>query len=103
MKASAGNNGRRRNAAGTSKPHAARSPGMHMRNVPDVAFDDEFGARGDRSFADEFIDAIDPNLRHRLVSEAACRRHGGSGYDDGYDLDDWLQAQADVDHLLFDP
>ncbi|HJU21843.1 MAG TPA: DUF2934 domain-containing protein [Casimicrobiaceae bacterium] len=45
-------------------------------------------------------DAIDGELRHRLISEAAYRLYAERGYADGYDVDDWLQAEAAVDHLL---
>jgi hypothetical protein len=74
-----------------------------MRDVSDIAVDDELESGPDRSFADDVMDEIDPNLRHRMVSETAYRRHGECGYEDGYDLEDWLQAQADVDHLLHNP
>ena len=34
-------------------------------------------------------DALDPDLRHRLISEAAYYLYVERGYADGYDLDDW--------------
>ena len=45
-------------------------------------------------------DSLDSNLRHRLISERAYARYCNRGYADGYDLDDWLEAQAEVDHFL---
>jgi Protein of unknown function (DUF2934) len=33
-------------------------------------------------------------LRHRVISEAAYYSYAQRGYADGYDLDDWLQAEA---------
>jgi len=44
--------------------------------------------------------AIDPSLRHRMISEGAYRRYMERGYIDGYDLDDWLQAETEIDRLL---
>jgi len=54
----------------------------------------------EQPFAEGAHDAIDADLRHRMISEAAYRRYAQRGYADGYDLDDWLQAEAEVDHLL---
>lgn len=44
-------------------------------------------------------DSLDPDLRHRMISEAAYHLYEQRGYVDGYDLDDWLQAEAEVDHV----
>jgi predicted acyl esterase len=87
----------------TRTPVRKRSGPAHPRGgavaVPDI--DDEF--EPDQPFAEGALDAIDPELRHRMVSEAAYRLYGERGYEDGYDLDDWLQAEAAVDHLLLNP
>jgi DUF2934 family protein len=48
-------------------------------------------------------DALDPDLRHRMISEAAYHLYAQRGYTDGYDLDDWLQAEAQVDHTTLTP
>jgi hypothetical protein len=45
-------------------------------------------------------DEVDPDLRHRMISEAAYYRYVERGYFDGYELDDWLQSQADLDRVL---
>jgi len=100
MSASANGKRVRRNPAQTPARHAAGSPGVYGRGVPNLDADDDFAPGPDQPWADDAIDAIDPELRHRMVSEMAYRRHGECGYEDGYDLDDWLQAAADVDHLL---
>jgi hypothetical protein len=47
--------------------------------------------------------AFDPELRYRMVSEAAYHLYAERGYADGYDLDDWLQAEARVDDLIMNP
>jgi hypothetical protein len=38
-----------------------------------------------------------------MISEIAYHRYTDRGYADGYDVDDWLQAEAEVDHLLLNP
>jgi len=43
---------------------------------------------------------IDPDLRHRMISETAYQFYAQRGYVDGYELDDWLRAEAEVDRLL---
>jgi hypothetical protein len=54
----------------------------------------------DQPFAEGALDSMDPDLRHRLVSEAAYRRYVERGYEEGHDLEDWLQAEADIDHVV---
>jgi len=39
----------------------------------------------------------DLEIRNRSISEAAFDRYMRRGCTDGYDLDDWLQAEAEVD------
>ena len=46
---------------------------------------------------------FDPDLRHRMVSEAAYYLYAQRGYTDGFDLDDWLVAEAQVDQLIMNP
>ena len=48
-------------------------------------------------------DALDPDLRHRIISEAAYYLYARRGYEDGYDQDDWLQAEAQIDHVVMNP
>jgi len=62
--------------------------------------------------ADDMIDDLDApteedakveigdELRHRMISEAAYQLYAERGYVDGLELDDWLQAEAEVDHRL---
>jgi hypothetical protein len=54
-------------------------------------------------FAEGVEDELDPDMRHRLVSDVAYQRYVERGYADGYDLDDWFQAESDVDHMLVRP
>jgi len=57
----------------------------------------------DQPFEEGVHDMIDADLRHRLISEAAFEIYTQRGFVDGYDVDDWLSAEAQVDHLLLNP
>jgi Protein of unknown function (DUF2934) len=57
----------------------------------------------DMPFHEGGNEEIDAEVRHRMVSEAAYDLFVKRGYCDGYDLDDWLQAEAEVDHILLNP
>ena len=57
----------------------------------------------DTPFEEGAHDRLDPDLRHRMISEAAYHLYAQRGYVDGYDLDDWLQAEAAVDHVSLHP
>ena len=72
----------------------------HPRSVPTIAPEQDPEATPDQPFVEGAQDAIDADLRHRMISEAAFHRYTERGYAEGYDLDDWLQAEAEVDHLL---
>jgi len=58
---------------------------------------------GDTPFEEGAHDRLDPDLRHRMISEAAYHLYAERGYVDGYDLEDWLQAEAAVDHVSLHP
>lgn len=89
---------RRRKPAAPPERHAA----PHPRSVPIQEPDPDDARDPDQPFAEGAYDAMDPDLRHRLVSEAAYNLYQQRGFSDGYDLDDWLQAEESVDHLLVD-
>jgi len=57
----------------------------------------------DQPFEEGAHDSIDPDLRHRLISEAAFDLYAQRGFADGFDVEDWLSAEAQVDHLLLNP
>ena len=91
------------NARGT-KASQSRHPGSkHPHGVSTLALEDEAGQVLDQPFAEGAQDAIDPDLRHRMISEAAYHRYVERGYANGYDLDDWLKAESDVERLLLNP
>lgn len=76
-----------------TKPHGVPviEPPTELERVPD------------QPFAEGAQDAIDADLRQRMISETAYRLYAERGYADGYDVDDWVQAEAEVDHLLLNP
>ncbi len=75
----------------------------HPQEVSNVEPVTDVERMPDQPFEEGARDAIDPDLRHRLIGEAAYHHYAERGYEDGYDLDDWLQAEAEVDHLLLNP
>ena len=78
----------------TNAPHRSRGAVEIIEQdegVPEMPFEE--GAR----------DMLDPDLRHRMISEAAYHLYAQRGYTDGYDQDDWLQAEAQVDHTTLSP
>lgn len=54
----------------------------------------------DQPFAEGITDQLDPDLRHRLISEAAFRRSAERGFSSDYDDEDWRDAEAEVDHVV---
>jgi hypothetical protein len=53
----------------------------------------------DMPFVEGASDSLDPDLRHRMISEAAYYLFIQRGYAEGYEQDDWLQAEAQIDHV----
>jgi hypothetical protein len=43
---------------------------------------------------------MDDDLRHRMISEAAYNLYAQRGYVGGFEVDDWLQAEAEVGRIL---
>jgi hypothetical protein len=75
----------------------------HPQEIPNIEVEPDVMRAADQPFEEGAHDMIDADLRHRMISEAAYRHYAERGYEDGYDLDDWLQAEAEVDHLLINP
>jgi hypothetical protein len=73
---------------------------VHPRSVPSVNPESELEEAPDQPFAEGAHDGIDADLRHRLISETAYRLYAERNYGDGGDVDDWMQAEAEIDHLL---
>ena len=89
-----------------SRPDPAKThhpdPAYHAGHPRTVAIleDAELEAQVDQPFEEGSHDQINADLRHRLISETAFELYQRRGFADGYDLDDWLQAEEQVDHLL---
>jgi hypothetical protein len=86
-----------------ARTRALASAAPHPQEVPNVEPETDVERVPDQPFEEGARDTIDPDLRHRLISDAAYRHYAERGYEDGYDLDDWLQAEAEVDHVLLNP
>jgi hypothetical protein len=82
------------------RKQAPRSAGRHPHSVATIAPQGETERLPDQPFVEGAKDELDPDLRHRLISETAFHRQAARGYDEGYDRDDWLEAEADVDHVV---
>lgn len=85
---------------GKRKARAQRVDREHPHVVPILGAEDPLEDVPDQPFAQGALDTVDPDLRHRMISEAAYRRFVERGYSEGDDFDDWLEAESEVDHLL---
>jgi len=43
---------------------------------------------------------VEAEIRNRMVAEAAYYRAEARGFSDGYELEDWLDAEAEVDMTI---
>ena len=82
------------------RKHTRRPATRHPHGVATIAPQEETERFPDQPFVEGAKDELDPDLRHRLISEAVFHRQAERGYDEGYDRDDWLEAEADVDHIV---
>lgn len=64
----------------------------HPRPIPTLL-------REDTPDVDDTPD-LEPEVRYRMISEAAYHRYLDRGCVDGYDVEDWLAAEADVEREL---
>jgi len=76
---------------------AAALPTRLAHDIPTLGTDDE---APDQPFAQGLADQLDPDLRHRLISEAAFHRQVERGYNSDYEDDDWRDAEGAVDHVV---
>jgi hypothetical protein len=86
----------------TTPPRAGEAGLPHPRSVPIIESESDIAQELEQLFGEGAHDAIDPDLRHRMISEAAYHLYVERGYAEGYEVDDWLQAEATVDHLLLE-
>ncbi len=82
---------------------SSHSDPNHPHSIPILAAEDEGEQAPDQLFAEGAQDTVDLDLRYRMISEAAYHRYVERGYADGYDLDDWLEAESDVNNVLVNP
>lgn len=83
--------------------HAPRPAPRHPHGVATILPQGETERFPDQPFVEGAKDELDPDLRHRMISEAAFHRQAERGYDEGYDRDDWLEAEAGIDHIVIGP
>jgi hypothetical protein len=88
-----------RQATKTHRP-AKEAPHKVKSRTPPVGDPEE---EAELPFQTGAADVLDPDLRHRMVSEAAYYLYQQRGCTDGYELDDWLQAEAQIDHIALRP
>jgi hypothetical protein len=86
-----------------SPTQPAPAPVAHPHTVANLAAETDIDRMPDQPFAEGAQDGLDADLRQRMISERAYRLYCERGGGEGYDLDDWLQAEAEVDHLLLNP
>ena len=84
----------------TTQPRARKVRLLHPHSVANIEPESEIAQEPEQPFSEGARDEIEPDLRHRMISEAAYHLFAERGYADGYEVDDWLQAEAAVDHLL---
>ena len=95
-------------ASTLSRPRPHKKPARDLQAAPVETFAESPASVGtvsepDQPFEEGVHDMIDPDLRHRLISEAAFELYTRRGFVDGYDVEDWLSAEAQVDHFLLNP
>ena len=87
----------------TAAASGSKRKPAHPRSVPVPELESDVDSAPDQPFEEGSRDAIGAELRHRMISEAAYYRYAERGYCDGYEVDDWLAAEAEIDHLLLTP
>ena len=75
-----------------SKPIERARHVSHPHAVPVLDSEDTYGT--------DAMPDIDSDVRYRMISEAAYHRYLDRGCVEGFDVDDWLAAEADVEREL---
>ncbi len=86
------------NVTGRASPADLLPPGLRdaLTSAPETRAPEQ----SDSPVADSAQARIDPEVRHRMISEVAYQRYAQRGYLEGFELEDWLQAEAEVDRQL---
>ena len=71
-----------------------------LRDMPAASEDVQAPGQSEKPRAETARDAVDPEVRHRMISEAAYRLYAQRGYVEGFELEDWLRAEAEVTQQL---
>jgi hypothetical protein len=79
---------------------SANSPGTDPLDPSVPLTGNEPGDDWDTSLEEDAKGEISDELRHRMISEAAYHLYVERGYVDGLELDDWLQAEGEIDRML---
>ena len=84
----------------TKRTRAAVGKRVPLHSASGIALETDMNEVSDQSFPEAARELVDTAIRHRMISEAAYHRYVDRGYVGGYDLDDWLQAEAQIEHTL---
>lgn len=79
---------------------SSNPPNMDALDASLAEPDDDAMEDPDVSLEEDTKGEIGGEVRHRMISEAAYQLYAERGYVDGLELDDWLQAEAEVDRSL---
>jgi len=90
--------GRQASLKPPTSPAELLPPGLRGALTPDSGT--QAPEQPERPVAGNLQGEIDPQARHRMISEAAYRLYARRGYVEGFELEDWLQAEAEVDRQL---
>lgn len=86
------------------RKHKPRSARAHPHAIATIVPPANLEEVADQPFAEGVADQLDPDLRHRLISEAAFHRQSERVYNkEDYDREDWLEAETAVDHVVVGP
>lgn len=94
---------KRRQATKQSRRSLAKARhATHRRSHPAILAAD-LAPAAEQPFSEGAGDALDPDLRHRLISETAFHHLQDRGFAEGSEVEDWSDAEAEVDHTLIQP
>lgn len=91
---------KRRRSEVVDKAQPSDSAPLALSGMAIIASDREAGQQAGWRIPEATPKVIDSDLRHRMIKEAAYKRYVDRGYRNGHELDDWLQAEAEVDRVL---
>lgn len=84
------------------RPHAKARNATRRPSYPAILAADPAPAT-EHPFSEGAGDSLDPDLRHRLISETAFHHLEDRGFAEGSEVEDWSEAEAEVDHTLIEP